>query len=74
MKALASLVSAVVLVSMAATCDADAVSVKVIRAHREYIKIREKPCYFSLYRSMDGFDAWNVFVCIFEGFKKIRIC
>ena len=22
---------------------------------------------------MDGFDAWNVFVCIFEDFKKMRL-
>ena len=21
---------------------------------------------------MDGFDAWNVFVCIFEGFKNLK--
>ncbi len=25
-----------------------------------------------LYGSIAGFDAWNVFVCIFEGFNKLK--
>ena len=27
-----------------------------------------------IYDRIAGFDSWNVFVCIFEGFKQIQIC
>ena len=53
-----------------------AATIPILKVHKGLWGIslnRDKPRFLKLHGSVDAFDAWNVFICIFEDFLKNRL-